>query len=1156
MNTDLYRLLDVPEDADNATIKQAAQKRLHTFKQAYKILSCAEKRAIYDARYARQARHFYDLLDVPQEAGVERIKQAVQDKAKAIKQAYAVLGNRQKRAAYDQSRQTDTLEQSISDNREASDVGIPKQPDTIEEPAMTKVPPKAKKKSTVIGRIFKFAAITVSLLIALLVLLALGSYFLFDANDYKQEIETLVKQQTGREFKLDGEVKLSLFPWLGLELNQARMGNAVGFSDPLFAHIDSLQVNVKLVPLFSKHIEMDTLKLIGADIRLTRLADGRTNWDDLIAKTQQPSATDNQQTFALNQLQIGGIHIQNAALQWNDQHTQQLIRFSNAHLEIGTIALPAPIQVDLNAEINIAQPTATRVKLALNSQVQFNPTHQQLEINHTVWRSTIQNAQIPQGEQILQLELQQLTLDPAAQTIMIKELMLSALGITVRADVNIFDFLTAPDISGQLHVDEFKPRQLLSDLTPATKLPDTEFLQTASMGLDFNLHMDSGDIQLNQLNVKVDNHQLLVPQLQWNTQQQTLQMDKLTVQVADLKAEAQLHIRHLLGVMALQGSLEVQPFNAKTLMSKLGLPAIETQDINALNKVALKTQLSGLADDFDHFKLDNFHLTLDDSQLIGGIQIKPVKQAISFDLAVDHLNLDRYLPPAHPSAQTTPTETHPSTSELPTELPLEQLRQLNIEGQFALHTLAVQGQQIDNMKLGIFAEQGDIKLSYSQAYQGLQFNTRLLLDAQQELAQLKLTQIIEELTVDGSKINLESNLQVQKNLQFDGSMSLSARQLRPLLQKLQVPLPAMQDAHILQSFSIDAKGLQGDLHNIAVQQLQLVLDDTQLNGNFSVKNFTQPVLAFHLHADHLNLDRYLPAPDDTASKPKEETQQALPLESLRQLNMNGVLKLDILQFNKLHLENLHLEITGKDGEIQLKQNADLYQGKLYAHVSLDARQTPAKLSVLKQFTGLQAEPLFNDLQEGRGSLKGQAHIDVDLTASGQYSQAFIDSLTGDVQFNFSHGAIRGFDLDAAIATAKAAFAQGEAPPPSDGKLETRFSELAGTMKLRNGKLHSDDIRLQAPYLRVSGSGDLALSAENMDYRLEVRLLDKKAVDAGHSGAGISVPVTLTGTPRKPKIQVDMQALLVKEAERQLDKQLEKHGDELKDKALDKLRGLF
>ncbi len=1136
----LYHQLGVSTDADSEALKQAAEQRLKTLKQAYKILSSQQKREVYDARYAQQEDNFYDLLQVSSSADTAIIKQAVQQQVNQVKQAYAVLGHPEKRAAYD-AQQND----SALSSQEDSPMNPP------EAPVVDSTPAPPVKQSSLLGRFFKYAAITISVLLVLIVLLVLGLYWWVNPNDYKPQIEKLVQEQTGREFKLEGDLKLSLFPWAGLELNQVHLGNAPGFEDPIFAKIDNLQAKVKLLPLLSKQVEMDTLTLIGADIRLTRLADGRTNWDDLVAKSTTPAAPESNETpsagFDPSQLHIGGINVQNAALHWDDQQQQQSITLSNTRLSIGEVALPNPIQVELEAQIEASQPSPSQLKLTFASQVQFNPATGQLELRDLNWNSHVKSALVPQGEQTLAFKLQQLSFNQTTQSLTIKELALSALGMTVRTDFDAQKLLTAPDISGHVALETFNPRTVLTHLGQANALPDSKFLQTAGLDLNFNVQMGAGAVLVHDVEMKVDENHIKVPQLQWNMQSQTLQMEALQLQFADLSAQARVEIKNLLGVMQLEGDLQVQNFNPKALMAQLGLPALETQDAQALTKVALQTQLSG---DLGTIKLDNFQLTLDDSQLAGHAQLQSAKQAFAFDLVLDQLNLDRYLPPPSP-----PT-TAPAAATKPPELAFESLRTLNLDGKLAIHHLHVQQQSLENINIGVFAEQGQIKLSSDLEYQVFKSTSRVVLDASQEPAQLTFNQEIQHQQNSDSTMSLQSHLTLHKNLQFAGDASLSINKLRELAGSLQLPIPSMQDNTTLQTVTLNLKDLQGDTQNLDIKQLQLTLDDTQADGHLKVQNFSQPAVNFDLHIDNINVDRYLPPPSDVAPPPTPgAVEQQLPLEALRQLNITGQLLLDKVQVSSLHLQNLKLEVQGKDGDIHLKQSVNLYQGQLQADAHLDARQTPVKLTVKKQLSGVQTEPMFNDLQAGKGLLKGQANFGVNLSGSFERPQDLLKSLSGDVQFDFKEGALKGFNLEDAIASAKA-LAKGKMPSPGTGPAETAFSELKGSLKMQDGNLHTDDIHLQAPYLNFKGSGDVALAAQTLDYHLDVTVLDKATVDAGKTSSGIVLPVTLKGSLTKPKINVDIKALFAGEAERQLNKQLEKHGDELKEKAFNKLRGLF
>ena len=50
----------------------------------------------------------------------------------------------------------------------------------------------------------------------------------FDPNDYKPRIEQVVHNQTGREFAIEGDIDLSVFPWLGIETGPAVLDEAPG----------------------------------------------------------------------------------------------------------------------------------------------------------------------------------------------------------------------------------------------------------------------------------------------------------------------------------------------------------------------------------------------------------------------------------------------------------------------------------------------------------------------------------------------------------------------------------------------------------------------------------------------------------------------------------------------------------------------------------------------------------------------------------------------------------------------------------------------------------------------------------------------------------------------------------------------------------------
>ena len=95
--------------------------------------------------------------------------------------------------------------------------------------------------------------VVVLLIVAAVVVLPM----VVDPNDYKPQILATAKEKLGRDLAIEKDLKLSVFPWLGIETGGVRVGNAAGFEAASFAEIDQLGVKVKLMPLLSRQVEVD-----------------------------------------------------------------------------------------------------------------------------------------------------------------------------------------------------------------------------------------------------------------------------------------------------------------------------------------------------------------------------------------------------------------------------------------------------------------------------------------------------------------------------------------------------------------------------------------------------------------------------------------------------------------------------------------------------------------------------------------------------------------------------------------------------------------------------------------------------------------------------------------------------------------------------------
>lgn len=138
-------------------------------------------------------------------------------------------------------------------------------------------------------RITRIVASIAAGVIALVVIVLIGIKLFVNPNNYKGTIQAKVKAATGRDLILKGDLALSVFPWVALELGPAALSSPPGFGDQPFLSFQRAVVRVKLLPLLARRIEVAKVTLDGLDLNLRKDARGQGNWS--FAKTGTTTAT-------------------------------------------------------------------------------------------------------------------------------------------------------------------------------------------------------------------------------------------------------------------------------------------------------------------------------------------------------------------------------------------------------------------------------------------------------------------------------------------------------------------------------------------------------------------------------------------------------------------------------------------------------------------------------------------------------------------------------------------------------------------------------------------------------------------------------------------------------------------------------------------------
>ena len=201
--------------------------------------------------------------------------------------------------------------------------------------------------------------IILSVIAGLLLLIVMSlflAYFFIDPNNYKPEIAAVVKEKTGKDLNLIGELKLSVFPWLGISTGPITLSNTTGFQDQDFATLAGSEIKLNLLPLLSQKIDVSRIVLKDLVINLEKNTQGVNSWDSLAPVKTPVSASinNNEEQLAVDSLAVlavGGITIENAQINWRDQTTAKQLFFKDINATADSFSFDKPVALQLSGLI-------------------------------------------------------------------------------------------------------------------------------------------------------------------------------------------------------------------------------------------------------------------------------------------------------------------------------------------------------------------------------------------------------------------------------------------------------------------------------------------------------------------------------------------------------------------------------------------------------------------------------------------------------------------------------------------------------------------------------------------------------------------------------------------------------------------------------------
>ena len=309
----------------------------------------------------------------------------------------------------------------------------------------------------------RILAITASLIV---VLFAAGVALLpalMTLDGVKGQIAETLSQATGRPVTIH-RLSLSAFPWLGIRLDGATLGNARGFGSVPLARVDDVRIEVRIIPLFNRHIVLRRVILTGLRLNLQENKAGLTNWATLVhakptPRTPAAAKAEAHEAPAFVLARAAGLTVRHALIRYDNARTHSRDTLSDLALRLGVIVPGRPVAINLHALLKTAGHPPLPFRLAAQATYKASG----------------------------------LTLAP---------LRLQVASLVAHGQLHVLRAAAGISASGRLVVPPFAPRPLLAALGLHYTPRDPHVLRQSSADLSF--HWDPSALTLAPLRLTLD----------------------------------------------------------------------------------------------------------------------------------------------------------------------------------------------------------------------------------------------------------------------------------------------------------------------------------------------------------------------------------------------------------------------------------------------------------------------------------------------------------------------------------------------------------------------------------------------------------------------------------------------------------------------------
>lgn len=187
-----------------------------------------------------------------------------------------------------------------------------------------------------------------------------GLAMMVDWNSFKPQIEDQLSAKLGRQVRIAGDLSGQFWPDIQMTVKDVRVLNVPGAKNRMMVEVGSAQLDLALMPLFSKQIDVRQIVIHQPVVHLEKLSNGQVNWEfdkkETKKETDEKSGDvaksgDDQKQVSLS---LDRVVIDGAMVDYYDHSTRETQTVQNMRLAVASLS-QGQYKADGTLQYNTAQ---------------------------------------------------------------------------------------------------------------------------------------------------------------------------------------------------------------------------------------------------------------------------------------------------------------------------------------------------------------------------------------------------------------------------------------------------------------------------------------------------------------------------------------------------------------------------------------------------------------------------------------------------------------------------------------------------------------------------------------------------------------------------------------------------------------------------------